>query len=48
MKQFQILNKLGEGDFSIVYKAKRISDGLEYALKKVAYKNNVVRSSLDS
>lgn len=35
MKQFQILNKLGEGAFSVVYKAKRISDGLEYALKKV-------------
>jgi len=36
MKQFQVLNKLGEGAFSIVYKVKRISDNLEYALKKVS------------
>jgi len=35
MKDFQILNKLGEGAFSIVYKVKRISDNCEYALKKV-------------
>ncbi len=35
MKDFQILSKLGEGAFSIVYKVKRNSDGLNYALKKV-------------
>ena len=35
MKDFQILSKLGEGAYSIVYKVKRISDGIEYALKKV-------------
>ena len=35
MKNFQILTKLGEGAFSVVYKVKRLSDGLEYALKKV-------------
>ena len=35
MKQFQVMQKLGEGAFSVVYKVKRISDGLEYALKKV-------------
>ena len=35
MKDFQILNKLGDGAFSVVYKVKRISDGMEYALKKV-------------
>jgi NIMA (never in mitosis gene a)-related kinase len=35
MKNFQILTKLGEGAFSVVYKVKRTSDGLEYALKKV-------------
>jgi len=34
-KDFIILNKLGEGAFSTVYKVKRISDGNEYALKKV-------------
>lgn len=32
---FQILNKLGEGAFSIVYKVRRLSDSKEYALKKV-------------
>ena len=35
MKNFQVLNKLGEGAFSIVYKVKRLSDGQIYALKKV-------------
>jgi len=34
-KDFQILNKLGEGSFSSVWKVKRISDGQEYAMKKV-------------
>jgi NIMA (never in mitosis gene a)-related kinase len=41
LKDFQILSKLGnefwlgEGAYSQVYKVKRISDGQEYALKKV-------------
>lgn len=35
MNQFQVLKKLGEGAFSEVYKVRRLSDGLEYALKKV-------------
>ena len=35
MKDFMILNKLGDGAYSIVYKVKRISDSKEYALKKV-------------
>ncbi len=35
MKDFQVLSKLGEGAFSVVFKVRRISDGLEYALKKV-------------
>lgn len=39
MKDFQILNKLGEGAFSIVYKVKRLSDNMEYALKKVRLSN---------
>lgn len=34
---FEILEKLGEGSFSIVYKARRVSDGLIYALKKVRF-----------
>ena len=35
LKDFQIMNKLGEGAFSSVFKVKRLSDSLEYALKKV-------------
>ena len=37
MKDFQILNKIGDGAFSVVYKARRLSDGCVYALKKVAF-----------
>jgi NIMA (never in mitosis gene a)-related kinase len=33
---FTILKKLGEGAFSTVYLVKRISDGAEYAMKKVS------------
>jgi NIMA (never in mitosis gene a)-related kinase len=39
IKDFQIVNKLGEGAYSSVYKVKRNSDGLEYALKKVKLMN---------
>ena len=35
MKEFVILNKLGDGAYSIVYKVKRLSDNKDYALKKV-------------
>lgn len=35
MKNFKILNKLGAGAFSEVYKVRRVDDNLEYALKKV-------------
>jgi len=35
LSDFQILSKLGEGSYSSVWKVKRISDGQEYALKKV-------------
>jgi len=35
MQNFQVIKSLGEGAFSTVYKVKRLSDGLEYALKKV-------------
>lgn len=35
IKDFQFLNKLGEGSFSQVYKVRRLSDSQEYALKKV-------------
>lgn len=35
MNDFQIITKLGEGAYSIVYKVKRLVDGNIYALKKV-------------
>ena len=35
MKKFQVLEKLGVGTYSTVYKVKRLSDGLNYAMKKV-------------
>ncbi|CAD8184138.1 unnamed protein product [Paramecium pentaurelia] len=35
LKDFQILQELGEGAYSKVYKIKRIADQQEYALKKV-------------
>lgn len=35
MSDFQIIKKLGDGAYSSVYKAKRISDGQIYALKQV-------------
>lgn len=35
IKNFTILSKLGEGSFSTVFKVLRITDGLNYALKKV-------------
>lgn len=37
MSNFQVVAKLGEGAFSIVYRVKRLSDNLEYALKKVYF-----------
>lgn len=38
LQNFEILNKLGEGAFSSVFKARRISDGLFYAIKKFTSK----------
>lgn len=35
INDFVLLTKVGEGAFSSVHKAKRISDGNIYALKKV-------------
>ncbi|CDW89912.1 protein kinase domain containing protein [Stylonychia lemnae] len=35
MRDFSIINKIGDGAYSVVYKVKRLSDGQEYALKKV-------------
>jgi NIMA (never in mitosis gene a)-related kinase len=38
-QNFKILEKLGVGTYSKVYKVKRISDGQFYALKKVRMPN---------
>ena len=35
LKDFDVLNKLGEGAFGQVFRVKRKKDGKEYALKKV-------------
>ena len=37
LKNFEILNKIGEGAYSEVHKVKRKSDGVIYALKKVKF-----------
>jgi len=39
MKNFQILKKIGEGSYSVVYRVRRLSDNQEYALKKVSMGN---------
>ena len=39
LNNFQIVTKLGEGAYSSVYKVKRLTDGCEYALKKVKMLN---------
>jgi NIMA (never in mitosis gene a)-related kinase len=35
LADFRMLSKIGEGAYSSVHKVHRISDGREYALKKV-------------
>ena len=35
MNDFQIVSKIGEGAYSLVYKVRRLIDGNIYALKKV-------------
>lgn len=37
MKDFEVVDKLGEGAFGIVQKVVRLSDNKQYALKKVKY-----------
>jgi len=39
MKDFVILSKIGDGAYSEVYKVKRLSDSMQYALKKVKMGN---------
>jgi len=37
LKDFEVINKLGEGAFGQVFKVKRKKDSKEYALKKVNF-----------
>ena len=39
MEGFQLLDKLGDGAYSIVYKVRRKADNKIYALKKVKLQN---------
>ena len=39
MNGFDILSKLGDGAYSVVYKVKRLADSKIYALKKVKLQN---------
>lgn len=39
LKDFQMLEKLGEGAYSTVFKVKRLIDNELYALKKVKMNN---------
>ncbi|CAD8144438.1 unnamed protein product [Paramecium pentaurelia] len=39
LQDFQVIQELGSGSFSNVYRVKRIADGQEYALKKVKIAN---------
>ncbi|MCQ2820671.1 MAG: hypothetical protein MJ252_25680, partial [archaeon] len=39
MNGFDIISKLGDGAYSVVYKVKRVADGKTYALKKVKLQN---------
>ena len=42
LRDFDVLNKLGEGAFGQVFKVKRKKDGKQYALKKVQIKAKIL------
>ena len=48
MDGFIILDKIGEGSFSSVYKVKRIEDGIVYALKRVKFTKLKEKEKLNS
>jgi len=48
MKDFKILSMIGEGAYSLVYKAKRIKDDTIYALKKVKLNNLSQKEKLNA
>lgn len=50
LAEFQILKKIGDGSYSTVYHVRRITDQIEYALKKVKLKNlsdNELKNSIN-
>jgi len=48
MEDFQVLSKLGEGAYSVVYKVIRNADNLVYALKKVKLLNLSEKEKLNA
>ena len=48
MNDFQTINKLGEGAYSVVHKVKRMVDGNIYALKKVKLLNLSEKEKLNA
>ena len=48
MDGFEILSKLGDGSYSVVYKVRRKADGNIYALKKVKLQNLSEKEKLNS
>ena len=48
MKGFDIVSKLGDGAYSIVYKVRRRADNKTYALKKVKMKNLNIKEKNNS
>ena len=48
MKDFKILSMIGEGAYSLVYKAQRIKDDIIYALKKVKLNNLSQKEKLNA
>jgi NIMA (never in mitosis gene a)-related kinase len=48
MNDFQVMNKLGEGAYSVVHKVKRQVDGNIYALKKVKLLNLSEKEKLNA
>jgi len=48
MEDFQVLSKLGEGAYSVVYKVIRKADNLVYALKKVKLLNLSEKEKLNA
>jgi serine/threonine protein kinase len=46
INDFVTIAKIGEGAYSSVHKAKRISDGIVYALKKVILSSYRLKSAI--